>query len=212
MKRYYLLLLLLVLVAIPAAAQRTFRAGLLAGANTSQIHGDNYWGWNQLGALGGLFVSTTTDAKFYYQMELQYSRKGSRKIANPNKGDFDFFELRLNYIEVPLLARYNYRKLTFEAGVSVGTLFKAREWDDNGEITPRDFRRLEVCYLFGALYNFNESFYLNVRTSNSFFPVKKFDVPFTYPRFYQNLFNKGMYNNLLSFSIGWRFGSGGSAE
>jgi hypothetical protein len=185
--------------------QQTFQAGILAGLNTSQIHGDNYWGWNQVGAVVGFFVSTNSENKVWYQMELQYSRKGSRKIANPEKNDYDVFELRLNYIEVPLLVRFNYRKLCFQGGLSGGVLFRVREWDDFGEIKARDFRPWEVSFILGGGYKFSQRFYIDVRTTNSLAPVKKFDSPFNYPRFYLNLFNKGMYNNLISFTLGYRF-------
>lgn len=193
-------------------AQKTFSAGLLAGLNTSQIHGDSYWGWNQAGMLGGVFVSILPEEKTYFQLELQYSRKGSRKIARPNKGDFDFFELRMHYIEVPLLFRYNTKKIYYQIGASGGVLFKVREWDDFGEVTPRDFRPYEVAWIIGAGYKFNDALSLDIRSSNSFFPVKKFDTPILYPRFYQNMFNKGMYHNLLSFSLTWRFIKPNSAE
>ncbi|MCU0432040.1 MAG: PorT family protein [Bacteroidia bacterium] len=186
-------------------AQQTFSAGLLAGITTSQIHGDTYWGWNQAGPLAGMFVSIRPQQKAYFQMELQYTRKGSRKIAQPDKGDLDFFELRMHYIEVPLLLRYNTKKIYYQIGASGGVLFRVREWDDFGEVQPRDFRPYEIAWILGAGYKFNDKFAFDVRTSNSFFPVKKFDIPITYPRFYQNFFNKGMYHNLLSFSVTWRF-------
>ena len=209
MKRV-LLILVLACASFAAKAQQTFSAGLLAGLNTCQIHGDSYWGWNQVGALGGMFLSIRPQQKAYFQMELQYSRKGSRKIARPDKGDLDFFELRMHYIEVPLLVRYQTKKIYYQLGASGGVLFRVREWDDFGEVEPRDFRPYEVAWILGAGYKFNERLAIDVRSSNSFFPVKKADVPIVYPRFYQNIFNKGMYHNLLSFSLTWRFMSSAS--
>jgi hypothetical protein len=211
MKRF-LFLLCFVCCAAVVHAQQTFSAGVLAGLNTSQIHGDSYWGWNQAGLLGGVFVSIRPEEKSYFQMELQYSRKGSRKIARPDKGDLDKFELRMHYIEVPLLFRYNTKRIYYQIGASGGVLFNVREWDDFGEVEPRDFRPYEVAWIIGAGYKFNEKLAIDVRSSNSFFPVKKFDTPIIYPRFYQNMFNKGMYNNLLSFSLTYRFMNSGSAE
>jgi hypothetical protein len=210
--RTVLLTLLTVLSCNALFAQQTFQAGILGGLNTSQIHGDTYWGWNQVGGVGGLFVCTNPTQKVWYQMELQYSRKGSRKNINPAKNDYESFQLRMSYIEVPLLVKVNYRKLYFEGGLSAGVLFNVREWNSFGEIQPRDFRRWEASFILGGGYNFNSKFYFDVRTINSLAPVKKFDLPIYYPRFYLNLFNKGMYNNLLSFTFGYRFSGKSSKE
>ncbi len=188
------------------SAQRTFRAGLHAGLNGAQVHGDSYSGFNQLGLVAGGFVCTDPTQKWYGQLELQYSRKGSRKIANPDKGDYDFFELRFNYLEAVVLARYNYRKLYFEIGETFGMLATVREWDDFGEIQPQDFRRWETALVIGLGVNFNERWHVDFRTVNSLLPVKKFAVPLYYPRFLPNLFNRGMYNNVVSLTLCYRFG------
>src|SRR5688500_12498347 len=100
-----LLFLFLFFFAANLSAQKTFHAGLLAGINGCQIHGDSYSGFDQAGIVGGAFVSTDPDEKVYFQMEMQYSRKGSRRNTQPERGDYDFFELRMDYVEVPLLCR-----------------------------------------------------------------------------------------------------------
>jgi hypothetical protein len=190
----YLPVFILLLFAAPLAAQRTFHAGLLAGINGCQVHGDSYSGFNQVGFVGGAFVSTDPSKRWYGQMELQYSRKGSRKVANPEKGDYDYFELRMNYVEMPFLL----------------ILGRVREWDDFGEITPRDFRRWESALIVGLGVNFGQHWYVDFRYTNSLFPVKRFAVPLYYPRYISNLFNKGMYNNVLGLSFCYRFsGKGG---
>jgi hypothetical protein len=205
MRKFFFLLL--IFFAVNAAAQNTFHAGLIAGVNGCQIHGDSYSGFNQAGLVGGAFVSTDPSEKVYFQMELQYSRKGSRRIANPDKGDYDFFELRMDYIEVPLLCRVNYRKLYFEFGQTFGVLSRVREWDDFGEIQPSGFRRWETALVLGIGYNISERWYVDFRYTNSVAPVKKFAVPIYYQNRLSNLFNKGMYNNVLGLTICYRFGN-----
>lgn len=185
---------------------------MLAGINGSQIHGDSYSGFNQAGLVGGLFICTDPKAKAYFQMELQYSMKGSRKIANPDKGDYDIFELRLDYVEIPLLARVNYHKLYFEIGQTIGALARTREWDDFGEIEPTGFRRWETALVLGIGYNINERWYVDFRYTNSVAPVKKFAVPLYYPNRFSNLFNKGMYNNVLGLTVCYRFNKKQSSE
>lgn len=199
-------LLLLLLLPVSLFAQKTFRAGLTLGLNGAQIHGDNAWGYNQAGPNGGFFVCTNPSNKWYGQMEIAFSRKGSRKIANPDKGDYNSFEFRLNYVEVPFLARYNAGKFFFEVGETVGILAWARQWDTFGEITPQDFRKWETAFIVGLGYAANDHWQFDFRSTNSALPVLKFQTPAYYGRFIPDLFNRGMYNNLLTFSVNYRLG------
>lgn len=208
--RYVLLFLLLTPLTIKA--QRTFRAGLQAGINACQIHGDNNWGFHQAGPVGGAFVCTDPTQKWYGQMELQFSRKGSRKLTNPNVGDYTSFEYRLSYVEVPLLLRYNMGKLYAEIGGSVGFLVKARQWDSYSEIPAQDFRKWETAFIAGLGYTINDKLVVDFRSSNSILPVLKFPQPAYYPRFIPNLFNRGMYNNILGLTLSYRFGGAKGGE
>lgn len=206
------LFLALIFLALNLSAQNTFHAGVLAGVNGCQIHGDSYSGFNQAGLVGGIYVSTNPDEKVYFQMELQYSRKGSKKISHPDKGDYDYFELRMSYIEVPFLCRVNYRRLYFEFGETIGALAHVREWDDLGEVQPSGFRRWETALVLGIGYNISERWYVDFRYTNSIVPVKKYAVPLYYQNRLSNLFNKGMYNNVLGLTVCYRFPHKASSE
>ncbi len=199
-------LLIVVFLNTSVYAQRAFRAGLLFGLNASQVHGDTYSGFNKAGGVGGIFVSTNPEKKWYGQMEMQYSMKGSRKIANPEKGDYDFFELRMNYIEVPLLLRLNLKRIVPEIGLAFAVLVNTREFDDFGEITPIGYRRTETSTIVGVSYQINSHWMFNLRSTNSFFPVKVFPTPIYYQRFIPNLFNRGMYHNVVGLTISYRLG------
>ncbi len=207
-----LLFLFAIFFAAHLSAQNTFHAGVLAGINGCQIHGDSYSGFDQAGIVAGAFVSTNPEEKVYFQMEMQYSRKGSRRNTRPDKNDFDFFELRMDYIEVPLLCRVNYRRLYFEFGQTFGVLARVREWDDFGEIQPSGFRRWETALVLGIGYNISERWYVDFRYTNSVVPVKKFPYPSFDPRFFFRYFNKGLYNNVLGLTICYRFNNKASAQ
>lgn len=200
------LLVFLFLLPFSLFAQQTFRAGLTLGVNGCQIHGDNDWGYHKTGLNAGGFVCTDPSKKWYGQMEIVYSQKGSRKLSNPDIGDYVTFKYQLNYVEVPFLLRYNAGKIFFEAGETAGFLFKAREWDTNGEVTPPDFRKFETAFIVGLGYVFNDHMQLGMRTTNSLAPVLKFATPAYYGRFIPDLFNHGMYNNLLTLSFNYRLG------
>ncbi len=200
----YKLLFLILFALSNLQAQKTFHAGMIAGINGCQIHGDSYAGFNQIGFVAGFFVCTDPSKPFYFQMELQYSGKGSKKIPYPEKGDYDEFELRMQYAEAPFLIRKNYKKFYFEIGETIGMLMKVRECDDFGKVNPRDFRRWESALVIGMGIQITENLIIDLRYTNSLFPVKKFNVPLYYPNFLSDLFNKGMYNNVLGLTACYR--------
>src|SRR5690554_2436533 len=99
---YTLLFIAFMLSNMQSIAQG-FNTGILAGINASQVSGDNYSGFNKAGILVGLFTNLDVSEKVNLQFEINYSQKGSRKNPKTDEGDHEFFLLRLNYIEVPML-------------------------------------------------------------------------------------------------------------
>lgn len=201
--------LLLLLFALPllAPAQQTFHAGLIFGINGSQVQGDTYSGFNKLGLVGGAFVSTDPEQKFFGRMEMQYTMKGSRHIPNPDKGDYRDYGLYMNYIEVPFLACWNYKKLYFETGITGAYLVNVRESDPFGSVTPsKDFRKWESAFVIGGGIKINEHWSFDFRSTNSLFPVRKFLYPIYYSRWFVNIFNKGMYHDVVGFTMQYHFG------
>lgn len=201
MKRL-LLFLSVILLPFAANAQRTFQAGLQFGINGSQIHGDFTSGFHKAGLVGGGYVGTDPTQKWYWRMEMQYSMKGSKKYARPNIGDFQSFEIRMNYVEIPMVAGINYRKFFFEAGLAGGALINMKTFDSYGLITPGvGYRKWELATVVGFGIRLNDKFDANVRFTNSLLPVYQFYTPVYYSRYISNLFNRGMYHNVLGISL-----------
>jgi len=211
MRHCFFFLLLLSPALLPA--QRTFRAGLTAGLNGSQVHGDNASGFDKAGFVGGGFVCTDPSQRFYGQMELQYSMKGSRKQANPNAGDYVSFGIDLDYVEVPFLLRWNYSgkvktRFMLELGLTLGALVRAKEYDSFGAIAPKPYSRAEIALATGIGIPFgkDQQWVCNLRYTNSIIPVYKFPGgPIFDPRPFFRYFNRGFYNNVLGLTLQYRF-------
>lgn len=196
------ILFLFALLPFAAMAQRTFKAGLQFGVNGSQVHGDNYSGFHKAGIVAGGFVSTDPEQKFFWRMEMQYTMKGSKKYARPNIGDYQTFELRMNYAEIPMVVGINYRKFFFEVGLAGGALINMKVLDANGLLTPGSgYRKWELATIGGFGVKINDQFQANVRFTNSLLPVYQFYTPVYYTRRISNLFNRGMYHNVLGISL-----------
>ncbi len=184
-----------------------FNAGILAGVNASQVSGDNYSGFNKAGILAGIYTNLDVGEKVNFQLEINYSQKGSRKNPNTAEGDHEFFLLRLNYIDVPLMVKYFHNNFSFEGGVYYGRLFHEHMEDEEGVTTiPENFnqfKRNDVGALIGINYNFTDNINMNWRFNNSILPIRDFDSGESYL-----YFKRGSYHTYLSFSFRYTFFGG----
>ncbi|WP_162428464.1 porin family protein [Pontibacter pudoricolor] len=140
MKKLLLLFVFALVTTISAQAQVGF--GLRVGANYSDFRGDNAPQNTDriFGAHAGLTanIPVSSDNFFSVQPEALFSMKGA-------KGTGD--DLRLYYVDIPVLARVNTGLLYFEAGpqlsVNVGD-----NLEDDALFKP-DFRRTGLGYVAG---------------------------------------------------------------
>ena len=180
-----------------------FRVGALAGINASQVSGDSYGGFDKAGLLIGLYSNAYLSEKFDLQFEINYSEKGSRKNPKTSKGDTDFFLLRMNYIEVPLMLRYHKKKFTYEGGVFLSQLVSDYLEDENGvgQVDPNlnQLKKQDFGVLIGLNYNFTDHLIMNWRLNSSVIPFRDHDSGGRFQ------FKSGLYHHYLSFSLRYEF-------
>lgn len=180
-----------------------FHGGIHAGLSMTQVSGDQLGGFDKAGIFGGGFVNLHFLLKSSVQLEINYIQKGSRKNPNADNGDYTKYLLRLHYIEVPLLYKYDLNKwISFEIGAAVAFLAKSTEEDENGESwEPRPFNRYEVSLIGGGYVNFTKNLKLNIRYENTFpfLPIRKHYSEATYR------LNKGQYNSLITLILLYEF-------
>jgi len=200
-------LFFLIITGVNVKAQ-DFKAALKAGVSTSQISGDNLGGYNKAGLAAGGMVSLPLSEKFDIALEVLYIEKGSKRDSDPEKGDYQYYRLRLNYFEFPLMLKWNYSKrFTFDAGPTFGVLMKSSEEDEYGEIPTsdiREFNKTEVGIAGGMQVNFASKFSFVARIESSILAVRDHVSGETYR------LNKGQYNAVLSFAFQYNFGKGSS--
>lgn len=202
-KKYILLIAVLVYQLTYSQSVDNIKIGAIAGVNASQVAGDGHSGFDKAGLVLGGFADFNVSEKLNFQFEIIYSQKGSRKNPKTDKGDTDFFLLRMNYIEVPLMIRYKNNKFTYEAGVYFGQLLNSFLEDENGpfEIPPERNQLLksDLGLLIGLNYNIFEHLIMNWRFSNSIIPVRKFDSGESFR------FKSGLMHTYLSFTLRYEF-------
>lgn len=180
------------------------------GFNGCQIHGDTYSGYNKLGVVGGIAVNATLKEKMSMELGFYFSQKGSRHNPNPEKGDYNYYRVNLNYIDLPFSFRYLLNEKFFATGgVSAAYLISYSEdthignW--NGEYP---FNKFEIGLNVGLGMKLKNNFSVEVRSCNSVTPIRSYGIAATgvfYPNPIARFFNKGLYNNILSVLVTYQF-------
>ena len=92
------------------AQEQRFFVGAKFGFSSSQVSGDELAGYNKAGLIGGLQCAMKFSKKWTLQFEMLFIQKGSKYRARPELGDPNYYRLQLNYMEVPVLFQYHYKK------------------------------------------------------------------------------------------------------
>ncbi len=187
--------------------KNAFNLLLTAGVSPSQVHGDAYSGYNKLGGMGGIGVESVFSDKASMNLSFIFIQKGAQKNQKPDKGDLTAYYLNLNYLEVPVLFTYTQKKFLFDIGVSAAYLINYYEADQNMVFTGvYPFDKFDYSVKIGLGYNINKKWFVNFRSSNSFITTRpnRTKQAIYYNNIIARTFNKGYYNNILEFTLGYR--------
>jgi hypothetical protein len=174
-----------------------FNGGVLGGINATQVFGDSFSGPNKAGLYLGVFVNRYFSKRSSIQLELDYIQKGSRKNPDASTGDYNSYLLRLNYIELPVLYKYDFaEKGTLEAGLTLGVLVNSYE-EANGstDVSGAEFNSIDFGADLGIYYTIVKSLRINMRISSSILPIRPHSSGQTYR------LNGGQYNQGIAFIL-----------
>lgn len=208
--RISLILILSFFLARTCYSQEVFTMKGIFGFNGCQIHGDNFSGYDKFGIIAGPAINARTGEKNSIELGFYFSQKGSRKNINPKTGDYTFYRIHLNYLDMPLTLRWKIgEKYFINLGPSIAYLISYREQNDRGDWTGMwPFNRFEVGLNAGLGGEIKDKWTIELRTSNSITPVRNWGGNFTsrvyYPNAIARFFNKGLYSNVLSLFLAYR--------
>ncbi len=184
-----------------------FVAGPLAGMSFSQVDGDFHAGFHKPGINIGGFVYRPISETWDIQMEIAYTQKGSRKKPDYDINDYTDYEINLQYIQIPLLAKFHYKMFSAEAGVSIGSLLASEElWEGSALETDGvvPFKDIEYATLFGVNYHINKRLWVNARWSYSINRIRipyNGEIPIYEPKKHWLSRKTGQYNNNVIISV-----------
>ena len=124
-------------------------------------------------------ASLATDGPSSWQLEMKYSLFGSHSDVK----EWPEMNIRLHYIEMPIMYRYNLSKLningkhldfiTFEIGLSGDFLVaNTQEYEHDGGFENSAYLFFSVTGNLGVQFDFNDRLGLNIRSMNSLTPCR----------------------------------------
>lgn len=187
--------------------EQIFYGGFTAGANFSTVDGDNYGGYKKLGFTGGGTVYVRLFPKLLANLELLYTQKGSRGVAQKTSvyaGPFiERYWLDLNYIEVPLILSYVFHpRWHIGGGASYGQLIGSKEdvyTDQPLTIDPAlsEFKTEDINLILSGGWQIGDGWFLMLRYQRSMNTVRE---PQNIP-YWQNSFSQ--FNDLFSLRLSY---------
>lgn len=199
MKKLVVFICFTFLFATSTVAQ-DFRFGVKAGLNVASIGGDTFVGATfdtRIAYHVGVFAQVPLLGKLSLQPEVLYSAQGSNFGGILGLSGFD--DQKLNYVNVPVLAKYRIIKgLSAEAGPVVGVLISAdgRVTDFNGNsVDTSDFyNTIDAGFAIGASYAMDSGFVFGLRYNKGLTNINNSD--FT---------NRTNQNNVFQIHAGYSF-------
>lgn len=163
------LILCLCLYAESASAQ-VFKATFMAGANFTQIDGDNDAGYHKVGLHGGIGAMIPLRERLDIGFEILYNELGSK---TDNNSPF-FFKSSFKYAEIPLIINYvDENKGLIGGGVAYGRAVITDYFDATGPIplpTTDNYTTNHVSVLGQVGLMFTPNIGVNLRYQYSILP------------------------------------------
>jgi hypothetical protein len=192
MKKILFLSIATILFTIAAQAQNT-HFGIKAGLNSSNINIINGVDYDsKLGFHAGGLAHIHVNKHFAVQPEITFSTQG---------GEYPSYKLKLNYINVPVLAQYMFNEgFRVQTGPQVGFMVSAEREEGHEEVdVSNDFSTFDFAWSFGASYLFPKGVGIDARynlgiTDFAESPVYKAkNQVFQVGLFYQFMHNAGTH-------------------
>lgn len=188
-------------------APQTFYGGLAGGVNFSQVDGDQRGGFHKVGIQAGPMVYTRLLGSLFGAVELQFAQKGSKDRSirnNQNTGaGVQEYDIKLNYVEIPVTFLLHSGRWMGGGGVSYGRLLSSKEeaWDNFPiNLYPEIyyFRKDDWQWHLMLNYEFYPSWVLSMRYSYSFRTIRD---PERIPPGFGGGESYAQFNNVYGFKL-----------
>ncbi|KAF5069596.1 Outer membrane protein beta-barrel domain protein [anaerobic digester metagenome] len=176
-KRIAGVLMFIAVISVQTGYGQRIMGAAIVGLNATQVDGDEVYGYKNFGLNAGLSAIVPFNNKWSVSIENIYSEKGARqrvKYLDSLDGSYD---LRLNYLEVPVLLHFTDKDIvTFGAGMSWGRLVKVWEQRNGYEMPATTlesgiYRSSDLNLLLDVRFRVFERLRFNARYAYSIRPI-----------------------------------------
>lgn len=118
----------LYMIGMPDAKAQVFKGQVIAGINFAQVDGDEVYGYKKFLPNLGVGVMMPIGGNWDVSLETTFTQKGAKGIPSRLIMEYDNYDLRLDYVEVPVLIHYTDKGfITAGLGFAWGRLVGLKE-------------------------------------------------------------------------------------
>lgn len=202
MKKTIIIIIISLIVSFNAKSQ-VIKGVIIAGANASQVDGDEVYGYYHFGANVGLGAIIPFTERWSVSIETLFNQKGGKgnflKLIDSLGG---LYKINLNYVEVPVLIHFEDKKiLNVGVGISWSRLVGVKEWQNGKQVNSTSISGPYTKNDFNIIADVSVRLYrqlkLNFRFSYSFIKIRER----TYSDLNNNSWTRKQYNNMLTLRL-----------
>ncbi|HLN53144.1 MAG TPA: porin family protein [Lentimicrobium sp.] len=188
-------------------AQRIMGA-LIAGVNATQVDGDEVFGYHKFGLNVGAAAIVPLKGNWSFSIETLYNEKGSHQRPRYVDSLDGSYDLKLNYLDVPVLVHYSDKDIvTFGLGASWGGLVKVEEQRNGIEMPGTTlnsgiYNSSDINLLMDVKFRLVQRLRFNVRYAYSIVPIATREV-IDSKTGYPNV--RKQYNGMFTFRLYYVF-------
>lgn len=196
------LVILITSMGFPAFGQ-IIKGVAIAGFNTTQVDGDEVFGFHKYGWNVGASAIIPLSKKWMVGLENIYNQKGSlQRVQFTDSIKNGAYRLNLDYVEVPVLVFFEDKEtMTFGTGLSWGRLINVKEYENGNRVETTTLKgpysRNDWNFLVDVRFRVYKRIKFNFRYAYSIARIRERH----YSNFYLGEWDRKQYNNMLTFRL-----------
>jgi len=199
-KRVVLLVSIVFCIGLLNASAQKIKGALMLGTNLSQVDGDEVYGFNKFGWNVGAAAIVPLNNNFSISIENNFNQKGAYQKSKYS--DSVLYNLKLNYVEVPVMIHYNDRDIiTVGTGFAWARLLDAKEEEHEGTHAPYTdqvkFNKDDILWKVDLRFRLIKKLKMNFQYSYSLKKIRER----VFTPLEGNEFKRKQYNNLMTFRL-----------
>lgn len=202
--KYFIAFVFVFLVFVRIAEAQRIKGELIFGMNTTQIDGDEVYGFHKYGLNMGVGGILPLSKRWSISVETIFNQKGSyqKESIEIDTLPTPYYNIRLNYLDIPVMIHYEDKGgLIFGAGFSWGRTVGIEEVEHGKKVETTTlagpYKREDVNALADIRFKIWKKLKFNFRYAYSVFPIRT--------RVFTNTINQSwertQYNSMLTFRL-----------